>query len=230
MLHYMSHIGSNMEYPVPKKLSGLENLLPEVDYQALMAQMPHQSHPRRKLKELQNKGLLIRLKKGFYVLTKEMVGQDHSEQIVSNLLYGPSYLSLEYALAFYHLIPERVEVMTSITTQKNKIFPTMIGKFTYEHLSQSLYPIGVRIGKTPDQRCFLIATPEKALMDIFSLRFKKTKKPTEKMIRSALTEDLRFDLAAFIKNKDQSLLTEMKFIYKNRPWHHLLIDFLLEAK
>ena len=204
--------------------------MPEVDYQALMSQLPPQSRPRRKLKELQENGYLIRLKKGFYILTPEVSGKDYSLQIAANLLYGPSYLSLEYALSYYQLIPERVEAITSVTTQKNKIFQTPAGRFTYEHLASKIYPVGIHLGKTIDGRLFLIATPEKALMDIFSLRFEKSKGPTSKDIYLALRDDLRFNVSAFIKQRNEALLLEMKVFYRNRPWHRVLIEELLAAK
>ncbi len=215
--------------PVRSKKTSMnwEALLPEVDYQALMAQMPPCTHPRRKLKEWQNKGFLTRLKKGFYVLSSQVCDQVYSIEIVANLLYGPSYISLESALSYYQLIPERVEEITSVTTQKNKNFPTSIGRFTYTHLSAQLYPIGVGLQKTQDQRNFLIATPEKALMDIFTLRFPKSRKPTIKMVRAALEDDLRFSIQEFKANRE--LLNEMKPFYKNRTWNRLLIEILLES-
>ncbi len=208
--------------------SSFKNFLPEVDYQALMSQMLDQSHPRRKLKDMQNKGLLIRLKKGFYVLTPEAINRDYSIQIVANLLYGPSYISLEYALSQYQLIPEKVVAITSVTTQKNKIFQTQIGRFSYEHLSSKLYPLGVSQRKTEDNRYYLMATPEKALMDIFCLRYDRSQKPKAKEIDSALVDDLRMDLSAFRKNQNRDLLVEMKSFYKNRHWNRMLIDYLLE--
>jgi len=211
-------------------LKNLKMLSPEVDYQALMAQMQGQTHPRRKLAELQNKGYVTRLKKGFYVLAPEVTGREYSPQIVANLLYGPSYISLEYALSYFQLIPERVEAVTSVTTQKNKTFQTKIGRFTYEHLASTLYPIGVCLRTTSDGRSFLMATPEKALMDIFTLRFKKSQKPSRKDIAIALNDDLRLDLAALKINMNVNLLTEMKSLYKNRHWGRVLIEELLEAK
>lgn len=204
------------------------DLYPEIDYQALMAQLLHLSHPRRKLKELQNKGFLIRLKKGFYVLSSELIGKEYSPQIVANLLYGPSYLSLEYALSYYHLIPERVEHFTSVTTQKNKTFNTQLGNFTYQHISLSLCPLGVTLQRTSDDRTFLIASAEKALMDVFTLRFENSTLPKKEDIESAITEDLRIDLIELKKQLNKESLIEMKEHYKNRRWNKLVLEFLLE--
>lgn len=211
-----------------KSLQGLKVLLPEVDYQALMAQMPEQSHPRRKLRELQNKGYLIRLKKGFYVLSPEFIGRHYSLPIVANLLYGPSYLSLEYALSYYGLIPERVEVLTSVTTQKNKEFETPIGFFTYRHLPLTLYPHGVTLRETADGRTILMATPEKALLDLFTLKFRREAGPKMADVVSALEADLRINIIELRKLASYERLGSLRELYRNRRWCKLLIDYLLE--
>jgi len=209
-------------------LESLKSLQPEVDYQALMAQMPNHSHPRRKLKEWQNKGYLIRLKKGFYVFSREFLGRGYSPQIVANLMHGPSYVSLESALAFYGLIPERVETVTSVTSRKNKSFETPIGRFTYKHLTTSLYPLGIALKPTEDGRQFLIASPEKALLDTFTLKFDKSARPSTRDITDALEGDLRVDVTALIPMIKRANLEIMKPHYKNRAWGKMLIQFLLE--
>lgn len=224
----MSHTGLYM-LKNKELFNNLKTLNPEVDYQALMAQMQHLSHPRRKLQDLQKNGQLIRLKKGSYVFSKEFIGKDYSPSIVANLLYGPSYLSLEYALSFYELIPERVEAFTSVTTQKNKKFNTPIGSFTYQHLASTIYPIGVCLKKTADERTFLIATPEKALMDIFSLQFENSNSPSKADIQSALEQDLRLDLNALKKKLNRDSLHQMKPHYQYRRWNKLVLNYLLES-
>jgi predicted transcriptional regulator of viral defense system len=224
MLQYMSHNGLNMKMP----FSDISSLHPEVDYQTLMALMLDQSHPRRKLRELQDKGLLIRLKKGFYVLSKELIGKNYSPEIVANLIYGPSYLSLEYALSFYHLIPERVEHFTSVTTQKNKTFATPLGYFTYQHLAVSLYALGVDQKITNDGRAFLIASPEKALMDTFTLKFKSSVRVHKNDMLAALEDDLRIDLNELQKKLNKQQLLSMQPYYRGRRWNKIAIEYILE--
>ena len=209
-------------------LTRLKTLQPEVDYQALMAQMTPQSHPRRKLKELQRKGMLIRVKKGFYVLSPEVIGRSFSHEVMANLLYGPSYVSLESALSIHGLIPERVETWTSVTTQKNKSFNTPIGHFFYSHLHPSLYPLAVTFGDTADQRHFLLATPEKALLDIFALKFKSADRPTLNDVRLALEEDLRVSLKKLRKSVSRESVNALIPAYRNRPWCRLFLDLLKE--
>lgn len=209
-------------------LHQFKTLQPEVDYQALMAQLPPLSHPRRKLKELQLKGLLIRVKKGLYVLSPEFIGRSYSHEVIANLIYGPSYISMESALSIYGLIPERVETWTSVTTQKNKSFKTPIGHFFYSHLHPSLYPLGVTFGDTADGRHFLLSTPEKALLDVFSLKFKSSSRPSIDDVRLALEDDLRVDLTELRKLVSRESIDSLTPKYRNRPWCRLFLEILRE--
>ena len=206
----------------------LRSLQPEIDYQALMAEMKTFSHPRRKLKELQNKNVLIRLKKGFYIFSTEFFGKIYSTEIVANLLYGPSYISLESALSYYELIPERVEVTTSVTSQKNKKFSTQIGVFSYVHISEKLYHLGVTRQQSNDGRYFLIATPEKALLDYFILNFSNSDKPNKDDVIKAVNEDLRIEESILRKIISRERIIGLKESYKNRRWCSLLLDYMEE--
>jgi hypothetical protein len=209
-------------------LQDKHNLLPEIDYPSLMAHMNHHLNPRRKIQEMNRKGLLTRLKKGFYILSEELILRNFSEEITANLLYGPSYISLEYALAYYDLIPEKVENITSVTTQRNKIYHTSKGHFYYYHLNLNLYPIGILNKKTVDNRNFLIASPEKSLHDIFSLRFPPPLNPNLKDLAVILEDDLRIDIGQVRKIIDKKNLVQLLPYYKNRKWNKLLNEFLLK--
>ena len=111
---------------------------------------------------------LLRLKNGFYLITSRFRkgGVDYPYEQIANLLYGPSYVSLEWALSYYNMIPERVGVVTSVTTGSHKNFTTPIGTFTYQRLPKTRYSVGID-HKTIEGQVggFLIATPEKALAD-----------------------------------------------------------------
>lgn len=56
-------------------------------------------------------------------------------EFIANLIFGPSYLSQEYVLQYYGLIPERVELITSMTTKRHKHFAPPIGDFRYQYIS-----------------------------------------------------------------------------------------------
>ena len=49
------------------------------------------------------------------------------------MIYGPSYVSKEYALAHHGLIPEGVTLVTSITPKRFKHFKTPVGEFVYDY-------------------------------------------------------------------------------------------------
>lgn len=117
-------------------------------------------------------GELIRLKNGFFLIAEKIEESPVPYEQIANLLYGPSYLSFEWALSFYKMIPEGVYVITSASAIKSKIFNTPIGTFDYTYLSHHRYAIGLDQQENTAGR-FLIATPEKALADLIHMKSKK---------------------------------------------------------
>jgi len=140
---------------------------PYVDCQTLLAHLSNYRNPRDWIARMVKQGELLRLKNGFFLIASRFRKKaDYPYEQIANLLYGPSYISLEWALSFYGFIPERVSVVTSVTIGSNKEFSTPIGTFTYIHLSRSRYSIGINHKEIEGQLGgFLIATPEKALAD-----------------------------------------------------------------
>ncbi len=137
----------------------------EFDYQALINVLKDYTYPRDKITELLRRRVIIRVKKGIYIFGEKYQRQRYSREILANMIYGPSYLSLDYALNYYGLIPERVEVMTSLTCGRSKRFSTPVGNFTYHATPMKAYPIGIDQIDIDERRFFLMATPEKALAD-----------------------------------------------------------------
>ena len=84
------------------------------------------------------------------------------------MIYSPSYISLEYALSKYSLIPERVYSITSICLNRSRTFRTPLGTFTYKKRPLAIYPIGIKRIEIPHEGNYLIAEPEKALVDFIS--------------------------------------------------------------
>lgn len=159
---------------------------PYVDAQTLLAHLKDYQKPRDWIANMVKKGALLRLKNGFFLITSRFIrGKvDYPYEQIANLLYGPSYVSLEWALSFYNLIPERVSMITSVTTGSNRDYSTPIGHFTYRHLSSSRYSVGFAHKEIMGQMGgFLIATPEKALVDWVYFTCKN-------MNQSELLEDL----------------------------------------
>lgn len=171
------------------------------DYQKLISIITGQKNPRRFIGNLIKKNYIIRVKKGLYIWGQKIDPSPFSKEILANLIFGPSYISLEYALSYYHLIPERTETMTSVTFKRRKNFQTPLGLFEYEHLARESYPAGVKLEILTSNQSFLIATPEKAVLDLIALRIEK--QDLEGNFEKFLEEDLRVDPVEFNKlNRD----------------------------
>ena len=117
--------------------------------------------PNEKVRALEKDGQLIRLKRGLYVVDERVSGKPINVRLCANHIYGPSYVSLQWALRWYGLIPERVFTMTSITTKRTREFENSLGRFTYYQVKPSYFPIGIRSVEENGVNC-LMAGPEKA--------------------------------------------------------------------
>src|SRR5689334_21193947 len=85
----------------------------EFDYQILMDVLRAYDRPRDKIRAFLKKKSIVRIKKGLYIFGETLARNPPSREILANLIYGPSYISLDYALHYHGLIPERVESVTS---------------------------------------------------------------------------------------------------------------------
>lgn len=113
------------------------------------------------------KGLLVKLRNEYYAFPEYRQVPGFS-RYVANRIYNPSYISLHSALSFYGMIPEEVVQLTSVTTLKTARFENDFGSFHYQNVKESLY-FGYDIKMLPDGRGVLMATPEKALLDLLYL-------------------------------------------------------------
>lgn len=170
---------------------------------ALDSVFPDLSALDMKAKRLEEKGEIIRLKRGLYVVSPTKSGHRVNDFLVANHLYGPSYVSMETALRFYGLIPEAVYETESVTVKRPKIFTNPLGKFSYFRVPERYYPIGIT-QKSDGNETFLIATPEKALCDLVALTSNLNMRYI-KEIRTWLEEDMRFDMDA-LRGFDTSIM------------------------
>lgn len=145
----------------------------------------------KRLARMEHSGEIIRLKRGLYVVDGSDFGFPPSMPICSNHIYGPSYVSLQWALSFYGLIPERVYSMTAVTVKRSRDFSNKLGRFTYMQVPEHYFHIGISIA-TNDGANFLIATPEKALCDMI-LADPYVPNLSIVALKRYLEEDLRFD-------------------------------------
>ena len=103
--------------------------------------------------------LFLKIRNGLYALRSDIP----PEEVIANKLYAPSYLSFEYAMARYGIIPESVYAMTSATTRITREFVVNNKSFTYSRIKKQAYR-GYKTEKISGVTV-LIAEPEKALAD-----------------------------------------------------------------
>jgi len=164
----------------------------EFDYLMLLDCLKEYARPRDKITNLINKGQIIRVKKGLYIFGQDYRKRPYSREIIANLIYGPSYISQDYALSYYGLIPERVETLTCVTTGRTRKFDTPVGMFTYLMIPLEAFQVGMARIELQDGGSFLIATPEKALVDKIYLD-RKVGIRSQKELREYLLSNLRID-------------------------------------
>jgi len=118
--------------------------------------------------------ILIPLKKGLYISSfyldrvKEKRQTEPYLEYLASILYSPSYISLEYALAKYGIIPEAVYSITSISQKSTREFNSPLTSFMYKTVKKSFYT-GYTEG-TYLNNTYKIATPAKALFDFLYIK------------------------------------------------------------
>jgi hypothetical protein len=149
---------------------------------------------RNQLNRWHKKGLIIKLKRGIYLFNKNDRKGNPSLIFVANQLYGPSYVSLEYALNYYDLIPERVADLTSVSTKKTMRLKNELGVFIYQHIKPAAFR-GFKLAKDEHGLPLLLAEPEKAVVDFLYLNLNRFKADAEEQFVSSYrfqnTETLR---------------------------------------
>ena len=139
---------------------------------------------RNQFERWQKKKLLIRLRRGAYLLNPADRKINVSRMYIANQLYNPSYLSLEYALTYYGIIPERVSDLTSVTTKKTMRFDNEAGSFIYQHIKPKAFN-GFVSSKDEAGLLFFIAEPEKAVADFLYLNLHKFHTKDEKVFEES---------------------------------------------
>lgn len=175
---------------VPVTSSALKSLLRDV------------GNPNMKIKRWVDNGFLIPLKRGLFIVSPTVTMQEPCLELMANHIYTPSYISLQFALNYYGLIPEQVHLITSITTNHTRHFENTFGRFAYHGVNRSYFAVGIS-SHTENDNTFLIATPEKALVD--TILFSPYISTSLIGLEQFLEEDIRFDTSA-LKQMDIPLL------------------------
>ncbi len=177
-----------------------------VDYTTVASLLGDYKSPRDKVVRLEKSGALIRLKKGLFVVSPIIHKNVLSKELISNHLYGPSYISFESALTYYNLIPERVFSIRSMTTKRGKKFTTPLGVFDYISSKPSYYKIGIKQIVANNSYAWFVASPEKALCDMI-ISTSRLRIQSMKAMQEYLEEDLRIDFSV-IDNLDTEIVKQ----------------------
>lgn len=185
----------------------------EFDYVWLMSQLKGYASPRDVVTRLLQQGVIVRVKKGLYVLGDGYRQRPISLELLANMIFGPSYISREYALHYYGLIPEGVNEITSMTTKRNKYFTTPVGHFSYCYLNSDKYPIGIQLIEVSNHQQALMAIPEKALADYIFARKEQITDSDD--LKKVLLEDYRLDPTQ-LGELDCHIMEKIAFHYKHK--------------
>lgn len=206
MNRQLSEIGT-----IPVTTSIIESLYPEL------------KSANKKVTWLEKQGVIIRLKRGLYVVNPEHSGKTLSSELIANHLYTPSYISMSTALRYYGLIPEAVYVHQSMTVKHSRSFQTPVGSYDYKYISREAFSIGVRSMHKGDY-AFLIASPEKALCDLIA-NSSKVNLRYMKDVEIYLEQDIRMDMDEFYK-MDETIFKDYIKVGKKADSISILLKFM----
>jgi hypothetical protein len=168
--------------------------------------------PNDKISELLKSEELISIRRGLYIAGPKMDLPTPEPFLIANHLRGPSYVSLESALSYWNMIPERVYEISSVTIKTSKSYKTVVGRFSYQKIKTPYYSYGIRSITHSSKQTLLVASPEKALCDKVVLTSKINLRSI-KQTREFLMEDLRMD-SEVLKTLNTNL---MALWIKNAP-------------
>lgn len=164
------------------------------------------SNPLDKIKRDTDSGILFRLTRGIYETDSGV-----EPCFLASSILSPSYLSFDWALSYYGLIPEKVFSITSasLNIRKNKTFINKFGRFEYSDISTLAFSEGLTYLEKGDYVA-KIATKEKAICDSLS---KWRVINSVKSLKELLFVDKRIDEKEF-STCDFVLMMRLAALYK----------------
>lgn len=100
--------------------------------------------PNDKISELLKSKELISIRRGLYITGPKMDLPSPETFLIANHLRGPSYVSLESALSYWNMIPERAYEISSVTIKTSKKYKNQVRRFSYQQLKTPYYSYGIR--------------------------------------------------------------------------------------
>ena len=164
------------------------------------------SNPLDKIKRDTDAGILIRLNRGLYETDPTV-----NPYLLAASILSPSYLSFDFALSYYGLIPEKVFSVTSasLDLRKNKTFINKFGRYEYSDIPSSAFSEGLTFIEEGDY-IVKIASKEKAICDSL---YKWRVVQSIKDLKELLFNDKRIDEEEFL-TCDFKLMTRLALLYK----------------
>ena len=175
------------------------------------------SNPLDKIKRDTESGIIFRLTRGIYETDKKT-----DPCLLASSILSPSYLSFDWALAYYGLIPERVVAITSasLNVRKNKTFINYFGRYEYSDIPSRVFSEGLTYLENGDY-IVKIATKEKAICDSLS-KWRVVRNIND--LKELLFVDKRIDEEEFA-NCDFKLMLRLASLY-NKTNLDLLIKLI----
>lgn len=161
------------------------------DYTQLMEALSSYQKPRDVVTSLLKKEQVIRIRKGLYIFSDLWRKKSIPYNYLANIIYGPSVVSLDFALSWYGLIPEGVKQITSVTVSRSRNYNTPLGVFSYKKVPHNLFSVGIDVIEN-DTVSWMMALPLKALADKIWTD-KRFKPSSSSSYRAYLFDDLRID-------------------------------------
>lgn len=178
-------------------------------------------NPAAKIARMVKAGELVRIKQGLYETDPQT-----DSVLLAEAIYGPSYLSFEFALSYHGLIPEAVYQYTSATFEKKrtKLFEIPFGVFSYRDVPSPAFPLGVQFILL-GENSFRLATPEKALCDEL---YKLSPCANRAELEQLLFDDLRIDKEAML-GLNLAELKVLASLYQTKN-HKLLMSWIVREE
>ena len=129
--------------------------------ETLREELTDYQNPNDKIHRMIRERKLFPVVRGLYTTDPRINGR-----YLAGVIYGPSYLSFDFALAQHQLIGKIPSAFQSATCGKRrtKEYDTAYGRFTYRDVPEEVFPLFVLEKRMPGKG-YRIASPEKALCD-----------------------------------------------------------------
>ena len=155
-----------------------------------------------------HQGLFLRPKQGIYALKTDLP----TEKEMANRIYQPSYISFAYALSYYGIIPEMPYQVTSATIKPTRVFANIDPVFSYYKIKKQAFT--GYILKKEGGSSFLIAEPEKAVVDCAYFATLGRGPSLDRLYLKTLNKEKTIDYAKLYKRK--GLVKKIEELFRNK--------------